>query len=979
MKTPQQKIFVVATSSAQNTAAGNRSIIDALQSYLHQYTAARLWWLEISGDKDKEGRLPRTDPTHVAPGLLQERVRLKDLENEKVHAFALLIDDDPEDDLITKLKPWLARYRERLIPPVLVLTTRRIEDVLLRAFLLKEGAAYASHPTAEPPPLSLPIVPIRIPRGTPDLLKAVKQLLKPYPRGLLGASPRESLENDPFCKDIPWDIVVIDDEVDLFRATASDVVRKERSGLVGILKESLQSQESQSTFPDLDLNLDPEQAVAEPPWGYRIDVRSKDHQQIRIRFHLWGTDFALALIGGDREALDEVRNPNVDLFLIDIYFGNYRPLDRLGIDVIEIVRRHRKDVPVFALSAYGESELIEQAIGRGAGAYLKKPEPNSTQTSSSTSRSGYGKWPTLERLHEALRNAYVPIEPVRLPRLDITDRTGKFWEGWRMEDERERVRQILAEMFRDYDRIEVIRIVSEGLSPSRTFFVRPIRKSGDVEIEYNPRLVKIGPQFELSYEGENYRKVIDGYIDTFIGMVVRDSYARRGDLAGIMYTSVGASRHYIGPAPEYPQTLQRFIETCLEAKNDRIWEDVISCFDGIYEKILHGLYRNRQVKTEERILPYYSDVLPAVVSLEWRDSTPSNPEIVDLEEKEEKEETVFMRAEGYRRTLWRLNTGVPVIVRNGLLEELQESGGGRIRLIGPCSRLKIDIQHPPQEWLHDPRMRRRKIIPEVRGEVKKTIASYLTERICQRIETPLGLKCEALRKQAGLPDPVEFVQRVFHYNYRCRLTISTIHGDLNLANLLIAGRKPAFDYWMVDFAKTRENGPTAFDFVKLDTELRTQVLAPVLYRKASETMARGGNRQDVYRCLVEAYLAWERQIGPSTDPDSTQYRNISVSRRAEEFLNDPRVEALFRIACYVRGKAMAVLEVEEGRLEERPALEPEEYLVGLILYSLSALKFENLVDPRRNPAAPLPALIAYLCSAVYCDRLRTLVPYKCQP
>ena len=51
---------------------------------------------------------------------------------------------------------------------------------------------------------------------------------------------------------------------------------------------------------------------------------------------------------------------------------------------------------------------------------------------------------------------------------------------------------------------------------------------------------------------------------------------------------------------------------------------------------------------------------------------------------------------------------------------------------------------------------------------------------------------------------------------------STIHGDLNLENILVG---PGELVWLIDFAQTRE-GHTQFDFAHLSAEITAHILAP---------------------------------------------------------------------------------------------------------------------------------------------------------
>ncbi len=72
----------------------------------------------------------------------------------------------------------------------------------------------------------------------------------------------------------------------------------------------------------------------------------------------------------------------------------------------------------------------------------------------------------------------------------------------------------------------------------------------------------------------------------------------------------------------------------------------------------------------------------------------------------------------------------------------------------------------------------------------------------------------------GLPDPLEKLPAWL--DERLAGTQSTIHGDLNLENILVG---PGGFVWLIDFAQTREGHPL-FDFAHLEAEIIAHVIAP---------------------------------------------------------------------------------------------------------------------------------------------------------
>jgi hypothetical protein len=74
----------------------------------------------------------------------------------------------------------------------------------------------------------------------------------------------------------------------------------------------------------------------------------------------------------------------------------------------------------------------------------------------------------------------------------------------------------------------------------------------------------------------------------------------------------------------------------------------------------------------------------------------------------------------------------------------------------------------------------------------------------------------------SVPDP--FLKLPTLLNERVIGTQSTIHGDLNVENVLVG---PGGFLWLIDFAQTRD-GHTLYDFAHLGAELIAHVIAPTL-------------------------------------------------------------------------------------------------------------------------------------------------------
>jgi len=88
----------------------------------------------------------------------------------------------------------------------------------------------------------------------------------------------------------------------------------------------------------------------------------------------------------------------------------------------------------------------------------------------------------------------------------------------------------------------------------------------------------------------------------------------------------------------------------------------------------------------------------------------------------------------------------------------------------------------------------------------------------------------------GLPDPLLKLPALL--DERIIGTQSTIHGDLNLENVLVG---PGGFVWLIDFAQTRDGHPL-FDFAHLEAEIIAHVIAPQV---SSEQWATSGEPRAV--------------------------------------------------------------------------------------------------------------------------------------
>lgn len=149
----------------------------------------------------------------------------------------------------------------------------------------------------------------------------------------------------------------------------------------------------------------------------------------------------------------------------------------------------------------------------------------------------------------------------------------------------------------------------------------------------------------------------------------------------------------------------------------------------------------------------------------------------------------------------------------------------------------------------------------------------------------------------GFPDPLAKLPALL--TEIVQGTQSTIHGDLNLENILVG---PGGMVWLIDFAQTRD-GHTLFDFAHLEAEIIAHVIASQI-----------SSSQDYLNLLERTWQIWEYPTAPQSD----------------SFLG--LLQSLHNIA---------------SRCLFNPT-NPREYYLALITACLGALKYKNLNENARQ-------------------------------
>jgi hypothetical protein len=313
-------------------------------------------------------------------------------------------------------------------------------------------------------------------------------------------------------------------------------------------------------------------------------------------------------------------------------------------------------------------------------------------------------------------------------------------------------------LFKPYSRVVIDKEFLSGYSGARAFMALPVRADGKVDAY---TIVKVSQRESIQREFQNYETYVK---DTLPPITARIQHApvalRSSRLAGLKYTFIGA-----------PGTTPVSLRLVLLDDPDP------ALLTRIFEIFGPNWWMQRRAHTF-RLCQEYDRKLPT--------------------------HYVIAPAQGRGRILdgrlppskFDLKIGDLVQVRNFPLRELR-AGGKQVSLTGHT---------PPGQ----PALRARWLGPEVSkdatGRIVATRSSYLRDRV-------------SMFDLLGLPDPLEKLPDLL--NETVNGSRSTIHGDLNLENVLVG---PGEFVWLIDFAETREGHPL-YDFAQLETEIIAHILS----------------------------------------------------------------------------------------------------------------------------------------------------------
>lgn len=322
-------------------------------------------------------------------------------------------------------------------------------------------------------------------------------------------------------------------------------------------------------------------------------------------------------------------------------------------------------------------------------------------------------------------------------------------------------RTLLQALFRRYARVVVESEFRSGYSGARTLLALPVRADGRADA---PTIVKLGQRRAIEREHDNYTAYVKDTLPPMTARVQEALVDPRAPMAALRYT-------FIAEPGQRPMSLR---EALLKQPDPAL-------LARLFETFGPNWWLQRRAHTF-RLAQEYDRLLPAHLVLE--PLAGSQPAVAKL------------TAETAPSSL---AVGVDAVVRVGRFPEVEArpdgqslSLTGRARPGEPPLRARWLGLRPPDNTL---------------ARVTGTRATLL-----QAFVAGLDL--------GGLPDPLARLPAVLAEAVAG--SQSTIHGDLNLENVLVG---PGGFVWLIDFERTRDGHPL-FDFAHLQAEIIAHVVAP---------------------------------------------------------------------------------------------------------------------------------------------------------
>ena len=450
-------------------------------------------------------------------------------------------------------------------------------------------------------------------------------------------------------------------------------------------------------------------------------------------------------------------------------------------------------------------------------------------------------------------------------------------------------KRVLQAMFSGCEKVQVELEFKRGFSASRVFRVRPVAPGRQPLLRV---AVKIGPAISTRREYRAYRDLVENKLPEIARLERPPTFLSDSPLAGLCYTLRGADPFQVLSLHDYynqagPQEVHQVLERRLFPTLGRYFWTI------------------RQTDPIFQMWADYDQILPVNLEIESLDTCP---------------EEAIRRLEPGQAPPARFEVGDLVDLRDFIVTEVQGQevtlnwaeayGSYRVRLVEVS-----DLE----------RYRVGEKLTSLLGRVEATRHSLLAAQARKALGETLDLEAEHLFLPDGSKQPNPLLTYWDILSTSLQVEKSTIHGDLNLENILVEPEGGLVS--LIDFALTRK-GHYLHDLLRLETEVVTKLIPAALHQA-------GRPATDICRFYkhLHLYTFHPRKTSPAAlSPSSLE-------------------------------KPMALLKtIRDTARDNLGVRDHEEYYQGLTLYLLGALKFKNLEEIPGVPAT-LPKQVAFWAAA----------------
>jgi hypothetical protein len=352
---------------------------------------------------------------------------------------------------------------------------------------------------------------------------------------------------------------------------------------------------------------------------------------------------------------------------------------------------------------------------------------------------------------------------------------------------------ILRRMFHGYSSIRIETRLQGGYTAANLLVVTPI-KLGNMEAA--SVVVKIGPTDAILDEAQRYNKYVKDTLPPLTARLEdRPVAPDSSDLAGLKYT-------FLTDSDGNPKDMRAIINHWSGEKLGK-W---------LHER----LYGNFGEKWWNQTRPYRFEA--------WREYDWMLPPILTLQIRREEEPpagAVVLRFPIRRSRISALDLGEVVSVENFIVYKVEpELGAIRLALAqGENTARAYQIEVRGIDFERDTYFRG-EVVERLVGSVWKTRDDQLLAFL-QKLSPDFEITGEYVQLNGvKMPNPVKVYSALL--DAMVVGSLSTIHGDLHLGNILIGPSESAL---LIDFARTRD-GHAIFDWANLELSILSELVVP---------------------------------------------------------------------------------------------------------------------------------------------------------